>query len=94
MRMSGGVKEELKVEDIDGSEKATKIAKIPCPFVYAKGKHCTGHIVGVEAYKADIGWSFKNGKWKFYHGEPRSHYHLFCSERATMQATGAPTATR
>jgi len=54
-------------------------AKIPCPFVYAKGKQCTGHIVGIEAYKADIGWTLRDGEWKFSCGDPRSHYHLTCS---------------
>jgi hypothetical protein len=27
-----------------------------CPFVYASGKRCTGHITRVEAYKADLSW--------------------------------------
>src|SRR5260221_687407 len=29
----------------------------PCPFVYAKGKKCTGHIWRIEAFKVDISWS-------------------------------------
>jgi hypothetical protein len=42
---------------------------------------CTGHVVRVEAYKADIIWTFKaEGRWSFGE-EPRSHYHLFCSEK-------------
>ena len=30
---------------------------IACPFVYANGRACTGHVVRVEAYKADLTWS-------------------------------------
>lgn len=57
--------------------------QIPCPFVYANGKKCTGHVVRVAAYKADISWNFdrETGTWGFHVGEPRSHYHLFCSEK-------------
>ena len=54
--------------------------QIPCPFVYASGKKCTGHIVRVEAYKADITWEEgAEETWEFWAGEPRSHYHMFCS---------------
>ena len=53
---------------------------VPCPFVYANGKRCTGRIVRVEAYKADIEWSEDDkGQWCF-DWRPGSHYHLFCSE--------------
>lgn len=56
--------------------------KIPCPFVYTNGKACTGHVDRVEAYKADLQWCpDKDCGWKMGHGEPRSHYHLFCSEK-------------
>ena len=54
----------------------------PCPYVYAKGKKCTGHIVRIEAFKADLAWRRgEDGKWLFSVGEPRSHYHLYCSEK-------------
>ena len=57
-------------------------APIPCPFVYANGKRCTGHIVRVEAYKADLSWGLgDDGRWSFSSRPPRSHYHLFCSEK-------------
>jgi len=38
-------------------------------------------VVRVEAYKADVTWSVdKDGHWDFdFH--PRSHYHVFCSEK-------------
>lgn len=56
--------------------------KIRCPHIYASGKRCTGHIVSVEAYKADLSWTLQDdGSWVFGAGEPRSHYHLFCSEK-------------
>jgi hypothetical protein len=58
--------------------------KIPCPFVYSsgKGKRCQGHVVRVEAYKADLKWEFSaDGVWSFAYGAPLSHYHLFCSEK-------------
>ncbi|HWK13741.1 MAG TPA: hypothetical protein VNS02_05055 [Rhizobiaceae bacterium] len=55
--------------------------RVPCPFTYASGKRCTGHVVRVEGYKADLEWSRGADGWKFGCGEPRSHYHLFCSEK-------------
>ena len=56
--------------------------RIPCPFVYAKGKKCTGHVVRVEAFKADIAWRLgDDDEWHFGVGQPRSHYHVFCSEK-------------
>lgn len=62
----------------------------PCPFVYSTGKQCTGHIVRVEAYKADITWeSVKDGGWQFYFS-PRSHYHLFCSEKGSHSGSFRP----
>ena len=55
--------------------------RIPCPFVYANGKPCTGEVVRVEAYKTDLYWSKEQEGWRFETGRPRSHYHLFCSEK-------------
>ena len=55
---------------------------VPCPFVYASGKHCTGHVTRVEVYKADLSWDLQHdGTWKFEWGRPRSHFHLFCSAK-------------
>jgi hypothetical protein len=54
---------------------------IACPFVYANGRACTGHVVRVEAYKADLTWSADaDDTWSFDF-RPRSHYHVFCSEK-------------
>jgi hypothetical protein len=56
--------------------------EIPCPFVYANGRKCHGHITHVEAYKCDIVWSpDDDGKWRPSVNEIRSHYHLFCSDK-------------
>jgi hypothetical protein len=61
---------------------AVKPEPIACPFMYAKGKRCSGHIVRVAAFKADLEWTQKpDGSWKLSVGEPRSHYHLYCSEK-------------
>ncbi len=58
-----------------------EVGRIPCPFVYANGRACTGHVVRVEAYKADVAWSVDgDGRWNFDF-QPRSHYHVFCSEK-------------
>lgn len=55
------------------------MATIPCPFVYSTGRPCSGHVVRVEAYKAELMWSLgEDGTWNFAFA-PRSHYHLFCS---------------
>jgi len=57
------------------------MAAIPCPFVYANGKRCTGRIIRIEVYKADVDWQEgSQGHWEV-RWSPRSHYHLFCSER-------------
>jgi hypothetical protein len=65
---------------------------IPSPFVYANGKRCSGHVVRVEAYKADITWAPNKaiGEWQQDVGQPRSHYHLFCSEKESHAAYGRP----
>jgi hypothetical protein len=56
--------------------------QIPCPYVYAKGKKCTGHVVRVAAFGADIEWRLgDDGGWRFSVGRPRSHYHVYCSEK-------------
>jgi hypothetical protein len=76
--------EEKKMEG--GSEE-------PCPFVYAKGRKCSGHIVRIEAFKADLAWHCgDDGKWSFAVGEPRSHYHVYCSERGNHSGYGRPDA--
>lgn len=56
-------------------------AKIKCPFVYANGKRCNGHIASVEVYKADVVWNAgPDGNWGLEVGIPESRYHLVCSE--------------
>jgi hypothetical protein len=58
------------------------VREVPCPFVYAKGRKCSGHIIRVEAYKADVTWTpDQDGRWRPSVGAPRSHYHLVCSEK-------------
>jgi hypothetical protein len=62
----------------------------PCPFVYAKGKKCTGHIERIEAYKADLTWNRDDdGRWSLS-VEPRSHYHLCCSEKGNHAGYNKP----
>jgi len=66
---------------------------IPCPFVYAKGKRCTGHVVEVRVFKADVSWSLnKNtGEWEGPHiGQLRSHCHLYCSEKGNHAGFDRP----
>ena len=53
---------------------------VPCPFVYADGRRCSGYIVRIEGYKADLYWRADAAGWSFGF-QPRSHYHLFCSEK-------------
>ena len=62
-------REAAKTAAVDGGA-CTGIA---CPFVYANGRACGGHVVRVEAYKADITWSLAaDGSWSFDF-RPRSH---------------------
>ena len=58
------------------------MASFPCPYVYPSGSGCGGRVVKVEAFNADLRWSLdESGKSTFSHSQPRSHYHLFCSEK-------------
>ncbi len=68
----------LSAENQDVVEPDPKVVR--CPFIDANGKFCPGSIVRIEAYRADLSWEqASNGGWEFSVGEPRSHYHLFCS---------------
>lgn len=74
---------------------ATETPAIPRPFVYSSGKQCAGHIIRVEAYKADISWrSQEDGTWKFDWERPRSHFHLFCSLKNNHAGLKGPDALR
>ena len=53
---------------------------IPCPFVYANGKICTGHITRFEMYHARMRWENNEDDWVFSFQEG-THYHLYCSEK-------------
>ena len=56
--------------------------EVACPSVYANGRKCPGHITHVHDYKLDVTWTpDADGKWQPSLGEPRSHYHLICSEK-------------
>jgi len=73
----------------------TELSQIPCPFIYSSGKQCPGHIIRVEAYKADISWRRQeDGSWKFDWEGPRSHFHLFCSLKNNHAGIKGPDALR
>ncbi len=60
---------------------------IPCPYTYANGRHCKGHITAIETYGADVGWDEKpDGTWELG-WRPGSHFHLFCSEKGNHAGT-------
>lgn len=68
-------------------------ASIPCPFTYARGRKCPGHVVRIEAFKADLAWRLgADGVWTFEVGQPRSHYHLYCSEKDNHAGYSRPDA--
>lgn len=70
-------------------------ARIQCPFRYARGKQCTGHVTRVEAYKADLEWALSDdGEATLEWGTPRSHFHLFCSEKDNHAGAGRPDDSR
>lgn len=54
---------------------------VACPFVYAKGKGCTGIVVRIEAYRADLEWVRQDDGGYEFGWSPRTHYHVFCSDR-------------
>ncbi len=55
--------------------------KVPCPFVYSRGKLCGGFVVRVEAYRADLEWVREDDGGYRFGWSPRTHYHVLCSER-------------
>ena len=65
-----------------------KAPLVPCPFVYDGGQPCTGHIVKVKAFKAELRWILENDSWRFEIGFPRTHYHLRCSEKGNHAEPG------
>ena len=66
---------------------------VPCPYVYAKGRRCPGHIARIEAFKADLSWTLtEDGSWQFELGSPRSHYHVYCSKKGNHAGYGRPDA--
>lgn len=81
---------QAQIEEI---ERESKPEDVPCPFVYAKGRKCKGHIVRIEAFKADLQWTLgDDGTWSFNIGQPRSHYHLYCSEKGNHAGYSRPDA--
>jgi len=66
------------------------MATLPCPYLLPNGQRCPGHIVKIEAFNADLSWSFhESGKWTFNHSQPRSQYRLFCSEKGDHMGNSA-----
>lgn len=65
---------------------------VRCPFVYADGKHCPGHVVEIKQFdvgggrdKGEIWWRYDGEVWT-YGGQSRergpvSHLHVFCSDK-------------
>ena len=83
-----------EITDNTTQGKETDMQKIACPYTYSNGKGCTGHIVRVEAYKADVEWDCADdGKWRFSFA-PRSHYHLFCSEKGNHAGYARPDSEK
>lgn len=63
----------------------------PCPYVSTSGKKCTGHVVRIEAFNAHLAWHRSDdGKWTRSVGQPRSHYHFYCSEKDNHAGYGKP----
>jgi hypothetical protein len=86
----------LEHQPTEGSNVVTASPeRIPCPFTYANGKRCSGHIVRIAAFKADVEWSQKpDGQWEISVGDPRSHYHLYCSEKNSHAGAGRDDALK
>ena len=67
------------------------MAPFPCPYLFPNGQRCPGHVVRVEAFHADLSWALgENGEWTFSHSQPRSQYHLFCSEKGNHDGDRRP----
>jgi hypothetical protein len=47
--------------------------------------------VRVEAFKADLSWELQpDGRWQFDYSQPRSHFHVFCSEKGNHAGYSKP----
>lgn len=55
-------------------------ARIPCPFVDADGRCCSGQIERIEAFRADLLWADDGNSRRRFGFRPRSFDHLFGSE--------------
>jgi hypothetical protein len=65
---------------------------VPCPYVSKSGRKCKGHIVRVEAFKADLSWTkADDGVWEFGWSQPRSHFHVYCSGKVITRGLIGPT---
>jgi hypothetical protein len=80
---------------INNISSSNKLVQVTCPFVYANGRKCPGHITHVEAFKCDVSWKpDADGVWQPSIGEPRSHYHLYCSEKGNHAGYKSPDDSR
>jgi hypothetical protein len=56
---------------------------LPVPVPVSRGSTVSGSHLKSEALNADLSWVLgENGEWTFNHSQPRSQYHLYCSERS------------
>lgn len=70
---------------------ATRIA---CPFVYANGRRCPGHVTKVAAFHAHLEWEPRpDGSWAFT-WTPGSRYRVFCSLRDDHSSPFGPRDER
>jgi hypothetical protein len=56
------------------------MARVACTHIRASGRRCRGHIIRVEAAKADLSWRRRadGTAWSFDVGQPKS-FRLHCS---------------
>ena len=83
-----------EITDNTTKGKETDMQKIRCPFTYSNGRACTGHIVRIEAYKADVEWQVPqmvSGNFPLRHGLITTSS---VRKRATMLGMHVPTARR
>ena len=49
--------------------------------MYADGRRCSGYVVRIEAYKADLAWTVRPQSGWSLNLRLRSHFHVFCSRK-------------
>jgi hypothetical protein len=76
---------------LKGTEKMNRLNHAPSSMRRAKVQGISCEL----SAKADLAWHRSDeGKWTFSVGEPRTHYHLYCSEKGNHAGFNKPDSEK